>query len=88
MNQTGLSRRRFIGASSGIAAAATLVNLGAAPDASADAHAWKGPVSKNRWPVLDEATSFTVEGSGQKVSLAEGDAATERRRRSRLDERP
>ncbi|MFE7783029.1 hypothetical protein [Streptomyces nigrescens] len=76
MNQTGLSRRRFIGASSGIAAAATLVNLGAAPDASADTHAWKGPVSKNRWPVLDEATSFTIEGSGQKVSLAEGDAAT------------
>ncbi|WP_328690929.1 hypothetical protein OG879_29990 [Streptomyces caniferus] len=75
MNQSGLSRRRFIGAGSGVAAA-TLVNLGGANFASADTRAWKGPVSKNRWPVLDEATSFTIEGSGQKVPLAEGDAAT------------
>ncbi|WP_260635204.1 hypothetical protein [Streptomyces angustmyceticus] len=76
MNQPGLSRRRFVGATSGVAAAATLVNLGGADCASADTRAWKGPVSKNRWPVLDEATSFSIEGSGQEVSLAEGDAAT------------
>nr|WSZ96935.1 twin-arginine translocation signal domain-containing protein [Streptomyces sp. NBC_00857] len=76
MNLTGLSRRRFLGASSAAAAAATLVNLGGVGHASADTRTWKGSKSKNGWPILDEATTFSIEGSGQKVSLIEGDAAT------------
>ncbi|GAA1359415.1 hypothetical protein [Streptomyces beijiangensis] len=76
MNLTGLSRRQFIGATSGIAAAAALANLGGAGTASADTSIWERPTSKNGWSVLDEATGFTIEGSGREVALAEGDAAT------------
>ncbi|MFJ4922343.1 twin-arginine translocation signal domain-containing protein [Streptomyces sp. NPDC088725] len=78
MKLTGLSRRRFIGASSGVAAAAALVNLGGADYASADTGTgtWNGATSENGWPVLDAPTAFTIEGSGQKVPLAGGDAAT------------
>ncbi|AZS84144.1 hypothetical protein AB0465_02475 [Streptomyces griseoviridis] len=76
MTQTGLSRRRFIGATSGAAAAATLVNLSGTAVASADTRTWKSATSKNGWSVLDEATVFTIEGSGRNVSLAKGDAAT------------
>jgi hypothetical protein len=76
MTQTGLSRRRFIGATSGVAAAATLVSISGAPAASADTRTWKNTTSENGWSVLDEATEFTIEGSGREVALAEGDAAT------------
>jgi hypothetical protein len=76
MTLAGLSRRRFIGATSGVAAAATLVNFSGATAASADTHIRKKAMSKNGWPVLDDATSYTIEGSGREVSLAEGDAAT------------
>ncbi|MFE7976148.1 hypothetical protein [Streptomyces shenzhenensis] len=76
MTLAGLSRRRFIGATSGVAAAATLVNVSGATAASADTQIWKNATSKNGWPVLDDATSYTIEGSGREVSLAEGDAAT------------
>ncbi|WP_030897583.1 hypothetical protein [Streptomyces sp. NRRL F-5126] len=76
----GLSRRRFIGAGTTAVAAATLLDIGTAGGARAatvaDAGTWKGATSANNWPVLDGATSFVVEGSGEKVSLAEGDAAT------------
>ncbi|MGW1160305.1 hypothetical protein ACWD5Q_10800 [Streptomyces sp. NPDC002513] len=73
MNQTGLSRRRFIGATSGVAAAATLVNLSGAIVASADTRTWQSATSRNGWPTLDKATDFTIEGSGRKVALAEED---------------
>ena len=76
MTPAGLSRRRFIGAASGVAAAATLVNLGGATAASADTHIWRSRTSKNGWPVLDDAPDHTIEGCGHEVSLAEGDAAT------------
>ncbi|RNG35349.1 hypothetical protein [Streptomyces botrytidirepellens] len=76
MKMAGLSRRRFVGASSGVAAAVTLIDLGGANHASADTRRWNGSASKNGWPILDEAPGLTIEGSGQKVSLAEGDAAT------------
>ncbi|MGW5093197.1 hypothetical protein ACWEQ1_02515 [Streptomyces nodosus] len=77
MNLMGLSRRRFVGLAAGVAATATLVDVGGVGTASAaDARAWKGAMSANGWPLLDKAVGFTVEGSGVKVSLAEGDAAT------------
>jgi hypothetical protein len=76
MTQTGLSRRRFIGATSGVAAAATLVNLSGATAASAHTRTWMNTTSEDGWSVLDEATDFTIEGSGREVALAEGDAAT------------
>ncbi|MCX3060394.1 hypothetical protein [Streptomyces beihaiensis] len=76
---TGLSRRRFIGATSGAAAAVTLVDLAAAPGAfagtRAHGHGGKGGKSRNGWPVLSEAPSHVIEGSAQQVRLADGDAA-------------
>ncbi|MGV4982989.1 hypothetical protein ACWC0C_31140 [Streptomyces sp. NPDC001709] len=81
MTLTGLSRRRFIGATSSAAAAATLIDFGGAGTAAADPgtgnepRGWKGEKSRNGWPVLSKAPSQLIEGSSQKVRLAEGDAA-------------
>ncbi|MEU3711999.1 hypothetical protein [Streptomyces catenulae] len=81
MTSTGLSRRRFIGATSSAAATATLINLGGVGTAvattgkGAEPHAWKGKQSRNGWPVLAQAPSHRIEGSSQKVRLAEGDAS-------------
>ncbi|MEU1270237.1 hypothetical protein [Streptomyces sp. NPDC005799] len=78
---TGLSRRRFIGATSSAAAAAMLINVGdagtavAATGQSPEPHAWKGRKSRNGWPVLAQAPSHRIEGSGQEVRLAGGDAS-------------
>ncbi|MFJ9825525.1 hypothetical protein ACIRSU_14310 [Streptomyces sp. NPDC101160] len=76
MNLTGLSRRRFIGATSGVAVAATLVEFGGAAPALADSRTWQPATSSNGWSVLDHAGSHAIEGSGEHVSLADGDAAT------------
>jgi hypothetical protein len=76
MSPTGLSRRRLTATTSGVAAAVTLVNLSGATTASAGTRTWKNATSKNGWPVLDDASDFTIEGSGREVPLAEGDAAT------------
>ncbi|MFF2922511.1 hypothetical protein ACFVTP_08900 [Streptomyces celluloflavus] len=76
MNLTSLSRRRFIGATSGIAIAATLVEFSGAAPALADSRTWKPTASGSGWPVLAHANTFAIEGSGQHVSLADGDAAT------------
>lgn len=81
MTLTGLSRRRFIGATSSAAATAALINGGGAGTAvaatgkGAEPHAWKGKKSRNGWPVLAQAPSHRIEGSSQKVRLAEGDAS-------------
>lgn len=81
MTLTGLSRRRFIGATSSAAATAALINVGgagtavAAPGNGAEPHAWTGKKSRNGWPVLAQAPSHRVEGSSQQVRLAGGDAA-------------
>lgn len=76
MTLVGLSRRQFVGATSGAAAAATLVNFGGATAASAESREWKSPTSINGWPVLGRAATHIIEGSGHEVSLAEGDAST------------
>lgn len=80
MTLTGLSRRRFIGAASSAAATATLIHVGAgtavaATGKGAEPQAWKGKKSRNGWPVLAQAPSHRIEGSSQKVRLAEGDAS-------------
>ncbi|MEV0302488.1 hypothetical protein [Streptomyces prasinus] len=75
MNLIGLSRRRFLGAGSGIAAATALVGFGAG-QASAVTGTWSDPESTNGWRLLEKAPGFVIEGSGRVVSLAEGDAAT------------
>ncbi|OKI01326.1 hypothetical protein A6A06_17055 [Streptomyces sp. CB02923] len=36
---------------------------------------WRGPRSANGWKILDEAETHPIEGSGQSVRLAGGDAA-------------
>jgi hypothetical protein len=81
MTLTGLSRRRFMGATSSAAATAALINVGGAGTAvavtgkRAEPHAWKERKSRNGWPVLAQAPSHRIEGSSQKVRLAEGDAS-------------
>ncbi|GHE24189.1 hypothetical protein [Streptomyces thermodiastaticus] len=47
----------------------------AATGEGTEPHAWKDPESRNGWPVLAQAPSHRIEGSGQEVRLAAGDAA-------------
>ncbi|MFF0160186.1 hypothetical protein ACFYRY_22025 [Streptomyces sp. NPDC005263] len=81
-----LSRRRVLGATTALAGATVLGGLGSAPATAADraatpagsgkATAWTKARSANGWKILDEATSYGIEGSGRSVRLADGDAAT------------
>ncbi|MFE7777249.1 hypothetical protein ACFU5O_25830 [Streptomyces sp. NPDC057445] len=74
-----LSRRRFVGATGGVAGAVVLGSLGTAGPAAAagpaPAGVWQGARSANGWPILEEAEEFGIEGSGHTVRLADGDAA-------------
>ncbi|WP_405777291.1 hypothetical protein [Streptomyces sp. NBC_01538] len=74
-----LSRRRFAGATGAVAGAVVLGSVGTAAPASAavpaPAGGWKGGRSANGWPVLTQATEYDIEGSGQSVRLADGDAS-------------
>lgn len=75
-----LSRRRFAGATGAVAGAMVLGSVGTAGPASAAAASaptgvWQGDRSVNGWPVLAEATEYVIEGSGQSVRLADGDAS-------------
>lgn len=75
-----LSRRRFAGATGAVAGAMVLGSVGTAGPASAAAASaptgvWQGDRSANGWPVLAEATEYDIEGSGQSVRLADGDAS-------------
>ncbi|MCF2126932.1 hypothetical protein L1I79_10865 [Strepomyces sp. STD 3.1] len=78
-----LTRRRFVGATAGVAGAAALTSLlPAAAAAAAEtagaagaAGSWAGERSSNGWPLLEAPESFGVEGSDQEVRLAGGDAA-------------
>ena len=75
-----LSRRRFAGATGAVAGAMVLGSVGTAGPASAAAASaptgvWQGDRSVNGWPVLAEATEYDIEGSGQSVRLADGDAS-------------
>lgn len=47
----------------------------AADGAPSESRRWSGGTSANGWPVLEEAKSFRIEGSGRSVRLADGDAA-------------
>ncbi|MBQ1092864.1 M15 family metallopeptidase [Streptomyces sp. B93] len=80
MIRTALSRRSFVGASAGVVGALSLTTVGEAAAAPASAPAagrsWTKDRSANGWEVLATATSFRIEGSGYRVQLAEGDAAT------------
>ncbi|MCC3650761.1 hypothetical protein LIX60_04560 [Streptomyces sp. S07_1.15] len=78
-----LSRRRVLGTAGSLAGAATLGLLDIAPVAASTpartdqrATSWRGSRSANDWKILADATSHTIEGSGQSVRLADGDAAT------------
>ncbi|MFE5741190.1 hypothetical protein [Streptomyces celluloflavus] len=63
--------------SAGVAGAVALGVAGAAhPGAAAEQADWFGKQSDNGRPVLDTAKSFDIEGSDQKVPLADGDVAT------------
>lgn len=78
-----LTRRRFVGATAGVAGAAALTSLlpataavAAEPAGAAGAAgSWAGEISGNGWPILEAPESFGVEGSDQEVRLAGGDAA-------------
>ncbi|MET9763443.1 hypothetical protein ABZ016_31105 [Streptomyces sp. NPDC006372] len=74
-----LTRRRFAGATVGVAGAAALGSLLPAGQAvavtGAGAGSWTEDTTGNGWPLLEEAESFTIEGSDQEVRLAGGDAA-------------
>ncbi|MGW7089913.1 hypothetical protein ACWGH2_41370 [Streptomyces sp. NPDC054871] len=73
----GFSRRRFMTVSAAATGVVTLDFAGTPRPAAAAAEAdeWSGKHSKNGWPVLGTAHSFDIEGSDQKVLLADGDAA-------------
>ncbi|MFI2670650.1 hypothetical protein ACH5AU_14055 [Streptomyces albidoflavus] len=71
-----LSRRRFIGASVGVAGALTLTSAGQAFAAPATERSRAGGRSKNGWQVLRTAESFRAEGSDCSVRLAGGAVAT------------
>jgi hypothetical protein len=47
----------------------------AAVSQAPEGRTWSGARSANGWPVLKEARSFTIEGSGRSVRLADGDAS-------------
>lgn len=72
-----ISRRRLLGATAvvtGAAVASALVpSVGHA--ASPEVRTWRRSRSANGWPVLASADWHDIEGSGQKVALASGDAA-------------
>jgi hypothetical protein len=74
-----LTRRRFAGATAGVAGAAALGSLLPAGQAvaatEAGACSWTRDTTGNGWPLLEEAESFSIEGSDQTVRLAGGDAA-------------
>ncbi|MFE7125250.1 hypothetical protein [Streptomyces sp. NPDC057617] len=73
------SRRRFVGAAGAVAGTVMLGSMGTAGPAAAagpaSGDAWQGDLSANGWPVLEEAGEFGIEGSGQSVRLANGEAA-------------
>jgi hypothetical protein len=77
MKMGDLTRRRFAGATAGVAGAAALGSLLPAGQAfaAAEAGSWTKDSTGNGWPLLEEAESFTIEGSDQEVRLAGGDAA-------------
>ncbi|MER5885289.1 hypothetical protein ABT160_15785 [Streptomyces sp. NPDC001941] len=77
-----LDRRTVLAAGAALGATSALTVLPgtaqaavpAAPAAPART-GWNGDTTANGWPVLEEATSYHIEGSGQSVRLAGGDAA-------------
>jgi hypothetical protein len=79
MKNVKLSRRRLLaaGATTGAAVAVSMCSGGAAQAAPAvpGARPWRDATSANGWPVLAEADWHPIEGSGQRVRLAGGDAA-------------
>ncbi|MGW8062173.1 hypothetical protein ACVV2G_07805 [Streptomyces ziwulingensis] len=80
MKRGELTRRRVVGVTAGVAGTAALGPLPAAGQAAAaEGSGAAGSRTRDRtgngWPVLEEAESFGVEGSGQEVRLAGGDAA-------------
>ncbi len=77
MKMGDLTRRRFAGATVGVAGAAALGSLLPAGQAvaAAGAGSWTKDSTGNGWPLLEKAESFTIEGSDQGVRLAGGDAA-------------
>lgn len=74
-----LSRRRLLaaGATTGAAVALSICSGGTAQAAPAvpGARPWRDATSANGWPVLAAADWYPIEGSGQRVRLADADAA-------------
>ncbi|WP_351226848.1 hypothetical protein [Streptomyces sp. NPDC002133] len=71
-------RRRVLTAGAGLAAVTALPPVLSGPAHAAEpgaARLWRESTSANGWPILDDAPSHRVEGSGRTVRLAEGDAA-------------
>ncbi|ONK10560.1 M15 family metallopeptidase [Streptomyces sp. MP131-18] len=74
----GLSRRHVLTTGLGVAGAAALWSTGTggtAHAAPADDSRWRDENSANGWPVVDEADSHRIEGSGLDVRLLVGDVS-------------
>src|SRR3954453_2836889 len=74
-----MSRRRFLAAAA-VTGSAVITGMTMSPRAAASVApstggSWHGRESANGWPLLDQAHWHALEGSGQKVALADGDAA-------------
>ncbi|MEU3186548.1 M15 family metallopeptidase [Streptomyces sp. NPDC006923] len=74
-----IDRRALLAAGAALGATAALTAVpgtayaaGSVPPGGSQ---WSGGDSANGWPVLEEARLFRIEGSGQSVRLADGDAA-------------
>lgn len=76
MTGNQFSRRGFLAATAAAGAAATVTTSAGAARASTGAPVRPMALStSNGWPVLRRAESYTIEGTGQRVALAAGDAA-------------
>jgi hypothetical protein len=81
---TGITRRRVLAGTAGLAGSLALrVGPWAEPcDATArqqvpvpQPRPWTGPQSDNGWPVVTEAPAHAIEGTDAEVALLEGDVA-------------
>ncbi|TDC22655.1 hypothetical protein E1265_15115 [Streptomyces sp. 8K308] len=75
----GLPRRHVLTTGLGVAGAAALWSTGTggtAHAAPADDSRWRDENSANGWPVVDEADSHRIQGSGLDVTLLSGDVST------------
>ncbi|TWG11368.1 hypothetical protein [Actinoplanes teichomyceticus] len=78
MKDVKLSRRRLLGTAAITGAAVAVIRPGGAAQAApaaGGARPWRDSTSANGWPVLEETAWHPIEGSGQRVKLAAGDAA-------------